>query len=256
MKFEAFIVEDNEDDYNRIAGFLTDIPDVKLISKYLKNHPYSTAIEQIKFLKPNLLIIDHELNGKEGLNGLDLFHEVAGPYVFAIFCSQHDEASDNDSLFLNAKFAKKDTDQVLRKRIESRIDAAREYFRRLPDSRFLSVRIGEDDVPVHFTDICYLEAEKDHTHLYLFGKEKAVLVKKGIGEIIERYQLESLCFIKVSKSYVVNMFRIISIRPNPDILSRRMVLVDHAVNKPKRIPISKEFFKSLRGQYFLDRYKK
>jgi DNA-binding LytR/AlgR family response regulator len=184
--------------------------------KYLKEHPI------------DLLFLDINM---PSLSGIDFYQGLAGSPPLVIFTTAHSEYAV-EGFNLNA------VDYLLKPFTESRfqqaVAKAQEILsRRQPalEEEFLFLRIDYSLVKIAIAEVVLIEGMDDYLRIHL--KEKApLLVRMTMKAILS--QLPSARFVRVHRSYIVNLAGIVNIR-------NKTIYLDD-----KEIPIGtsyeKEFF--------------
>lgn len=111
-------------------------------------------------------------------------------------------------------------------------------------SEFLFLNSRDELLRIDISKIVYFEANGNYTHIILANKLKSsVCMNLAQTEkmLAERLKEKSRCFVRIGKSYIVNMSFVYQI----SIIKQRLVLSDYT-SFAYQLEISKEALKKLR----------
>ena len=200
------------------------------------------AIMHIKQNKPDIILMDIHLKGK--LNGIETVKEIQKnfsiPVIYLTANADDDHfnraKATNPSAFISKPFKKLDLQRAIElvvNHIKFNNSETNSSEHEKSNTFILSdcifVRHHEKMVKVNINDILYIEAERNYCRIY--SKEKEYLLVMTLKDIAAK--LPQKHFIRVHRSYVVNLSQI------------NEVATSHIVIGRKAIPISKSFKEEL-----------
>jgi len=197
-------------------------------------HNKSQAIEMLKTHKPDLAILDIMLeNQPDGIDiGAYIKENFGIPFIFLTSHNQKtviDLAKNvNPSSYLIKPFNK----DLIYASVEIALTNAMspppsEALPPILDSLF--VKQKEYFIKVNLDEIIYLQADEHYTHILV--QDRKMTVKQGLGELAVRL---NKFFIRVHKSYIVNLQKVRAVGTNDILLSN-----------DQEIPIGRAFRKDL-----------
>jgi two-component system LytT family response regulator len=211
----AIIIEDEEPARQLIKSFLSEFNQIELVGEYSDGFSGAVAINRDK---PDLIFLDIQLPKLNGFELLELLEH--NPQI--IFTTAYDEHAV-------AAFERNATDYLLKpfskerfaKAIDKALDINRnmvtpnkpsdnfsELTRDLPLNRIV-VKDSKGINVIPINDIRYFEAQDDYVMIYT---QKARFLKKQTLKNLEE-RLTSELFIRVHRSYIVNISEITKIEP-------------------------------------------
>jgi two-component system LytT family response regulator len=215
------LVDDEPLARRKLRRFLDEVPEVEVVGEAVDG---SDAVEQIDRLRPDLVLLDIQM---PGMDGLDVAQAIsAGPMPFIVFVTAYNEhalrAFDVGAVDYLLKPVDPDRfrvtlDRVLgrlregqrgdiERRITRAIEAAAPGRPRL--DRFLIKARGRSTF-LMLRDIEWIEA--DGNYLRLHAAEGSHLVR-GTMKALER-RLDPACFARIHRSTAINLDRVKHIEP-------------------------------------------
>jgi DNA-binding LytR/AlgR family response regulator len=174
------------------------------------NKTFTDSTEAARYLKKfpvDLLFLDIQMPGQSGLE----FCEANANGKMVIFTTAHSEHAV-EGFNLNA------VDYLLKpialERFQKAAAKASDYFNYLHassqhENKYLFVRSEYSLVKIPFSEIEYIETLDDYIKIHTPGK-KQVLTKMNLKNVMSR--LDSREFVRVHRSYIVPLSRIVSVR--------------------------------------------
>src|SRR5436853_939395 len=221
VQIRALIVDDEERARERVRDMLHGDPEIEVIGECSNG---KEALEAVKKKSPDLIFLDIQMPGKNGLDVVDLLPPDRMPAV--IFITAYDqyavrafEVHALDYLlkpFDQARFQKslqRAKDQILSGKtgeIGQRIMSALEQIRTRPE--YLERLVVKTNGRVFFvktSEIDWLEAEGNYVRLHS-GKE-SYLLRETITAL--ESQLDPKVFMRVHRSAIVNINQIQELQP-------------------------------------------
>lgn len=132
MKLTTLIIEDSKLQYNRIKEQLSGYRDIIIVGTYLGEQPFDLAVKAINKLRPNLIIIDWNLDDLKKRTGEQIIAQVDKYPYYILFCSSYINAiNKTQSIFSNAKFFLKEPSLLFfpPKELEIALKIAKEYLK-------------------------------------------------------------------------------------------------------------------------------
>jgi two-component system LytT family response regulator len=175
------------------------------------------AIEEIKKLKPDLVLLDIAMPAK---SGFDVLKELKDTRFEVIFVTAHNEFMIEAFHFSAVDYLLKPVDEDLlidaikraRTRIQEKsgdknINALLYNVQQQLSSRNMRLCIPslKGFQVVELNDILYAESSNNYTYFH-FADNKKICTAKSLIEYEEL--LADACFVRIHKSYVVNLFHV------------------------------------------------
>lgn len=214
-----FICDDNRDILDYIDSILKRRLSNYNIYTYSK---YEDLVKDINDIKVDILIMDIVLNNKNGIDvvkeNIDKFSNTQIIYITA-FDDYIEECFETNLIYVLRKPIVEDK---LMKAIDKAICNIRDV------NKSIIVKVGKDNRKINIKDINYIESEG---RLIKFNLSEEIITV--YGKISDVEDDLGLMFVRIHKSYLVNMDRI----------------VNYTINKielknGKSLPISRSFSKS------------
>jgi len=201
MPYNCFIIDDEPLAIEVIENHLGKIPQFNV------NGTFTDAVEAfmaVKYQQPNLLFLDIEM---PGFNGLDFIKsmkvkpEIIITTAYREFAVEGFELNILDYLVKPIAFDRfmMAIDKFLTKRAESQHDSSQ--------SDYIMVRANRKQVKIKLEQILYIEGLKDYVKIVL--EDRTILTKESIGNFYQH--LDPKKFIRIHKSYVVAADKITAI---------------------------------------------
>ena len=214
-RLRALIVDDEKPARQKLRRFLQSQPDIEIAGEAGDG---LAALEMIRRLSPDLVLLDIQMPGLTGFEVIDSFGPGSFPYV--IFVTAYDE-------YALKAFEIHAVDYLLKPFTDERLATALEHFRSRrhsseeiinllqslssPDARLerVLIRDGERIVPVRLEEVLRISAEEKYVRLHLAGK--SYLYRAPLSGLAER--LDPRRFVRVHRSEVVNVDFIAELQP-------------------------------------------
>jgi len=207
---KAILIDDEENSLNGLQEkIIRHCPEIEIIATCTQ--PVK-AIDEINNLKPDVIFLDIEM---PGMNGFTLLQKVQFKNFELIFVTAYDhyavKAIRYSALdYLVKPVEPEDLKFAVRRAVDKRNTiASRQQFDLLMENinpaakTFKRLAVPSYD-GLHFikvSDIIYLEAHVNYTHLHLVNKQKYV-VSRTIKDFEEL--LPSETFLRIHNSYIIN----------------------------------------------------
>jgi DNA-binding LytR/AlgR family response regulator len=204
------VVEDDEIDRLSVETEADKFPFLKRIASC--SHPLE-AVELITKYHPDVLFVDIEM---PGLSGLQLVKKLANLQLLPVFITSHPEFAIESyeieafDYLLKPLTAERFARCALRLRDFCRLRVKAFAFEKEQESGTLMIKQGYEKCKLHLKDILYLEAMKDYTRIIVPGKQYLVLATLSSMQD----QLPPEKFIRIHRSYVVNLDKIVRLKGN------------------------------------------
>lgn len=206
MTMRAILVDDEPPARELLREYLAEFPQITVVAECGSGR---AAVETVRRLEPDLLFLDVQMPGLDGLQVLEQLErlpQVVFSTAYDSFAVKAFEAGAVDYLlkpYSRERF-RKAVERVLERRTPEGADADR-LLALLARARSpahlerLLVRVGERIVPIDTGEIVWIEASGDYTRLHTRGK--GYLCSLGIGALEER--LDPARFLRVHRSAIV-----------------------------------------------------
>jgi len=204
------VVEDDEIDRLSVETEAAKFPFLKRIASC--SHPLE-AVELITKYHPDILFVDIEM---PGISGLQLVKKLANQQLLPVFITSHPEFAIESyeieafDYLLKPLTAERFARCALRLRDFCRLRVKAFAFEKEQESGTLMIKQGYEKCKLHLKDILYLEAMKDYTRIIVPGKQYLVLATLSSMQD----QLPPEKFIRIHRSYVVNLDKIVRLKGN------------------------------------------
>jgi DNA-binding LytR/AlgR family response regulator len=204
------VVEDDEIDRLSVETEADKFPFLKRIASC--SHPLEAA-ELITQYHPDILFVDIEM---PGISGLQLVKKMAAEKLLPVFITSHPEFAIESyeieafDYLLKPLTAERFARCALRLRDFCQLRLKAFAFEKEQESGVLIIKQGYEKCKLHIRDILYLEAMKDYTRIIVPGKQYLVLATLHSMQD----QLPPDKFIRIHRSYVVNLDKIIRLKGN------------------------------------------
>ena len=217
MKLRAIIVDDERIARTRLRRLLSEQPDIEIVAECADG---MTAVDAVRELSPDLLLLDIEMAGMNGFDVLDALGPERQPAV--IFITAYDEHAVRAFEACALDYLLKPTSPD---RLSKALRRAREHIAAHPrvaapsvapevptaGGRRFTVRSGGRISFVTAEEIDWVEAAGNYVILHV-GKLNHMM-RETMGGI--EAQLPSDTFLRVSRSAIVNLRRIKELHSSP-----------------------------------------
>lgn len=209
------------DDDNTVRKLLSmiikkELPQVNIVGEF---DDASSALDKINSLKPDLVFLDIEM---PGMNGLDFLKELDDPDIEVVVTTGYEQYAINALKMSVVDYLLKpiDKEELIKavKRAEERLKSRREMDRYKtlvhnmksdkPQSHKLGLTQQDAVIFVEVKDIIRCEASSNYTLVVTVGGKKIMVTKtlRQFEEILEPYS-----FIRVHRSHLVNPEHVIKL---------------------------------------------
>ena len=199
------------------------------MSSYIKKVPFlqleaqfHTAIEAREFLQENKVdVLFCDINLPE-LNGLDFVKSLDGSPMVVFTTAYSEYALDGFRLdavdYLLKPFSLDDFKRAA-DRVKKRYDAmtAAQEVSQIDEDDAIFLKTEYKIMRISIGDIAYVEAMSEYLRIYLDGVSRPVIVLLSMKKMEER--LPSSSFMRVHRSYIINLKRIREVSKNRIILA-------------------------------------
>jgi DNA-binding LytR/AlgR family response regulator len=204
------VVEDDEIDRLTVETEADKFPFLKRIASC--SHPLE-AIELITAYHPDVLFVDIEM---PGITGLQLVKRLSAEKLLPVFITSHPEFAIESyeieafDYLLKPLTSERFARCALRLRDFCQLRLKAFAFEKEQETGVLMIKQGYEKCKLRIQDILYLEAMKDYTRIIVPGKQYLVLATLGSMQD----QLPPEKFIRIHRSYVVNLDKVVRMKGN------------------------------------------
>ncbi|BAV05090.1 two component transcriptional regulator, LytTR family [Filimonas lacunae] len=186
---------------------------------------YTEAIDLLEHQKPDLLLLDIQLAGKK--DGFDVAQQLNErypmPFIFLTANSDAETIDQAKKVKPHAYIVKPFTKEELFAAIEIAFSNFANSFpagktaapTALHDKDHLFVKDGHTYKKIYLHEILYLESDANYVSVHL-QLQKKVMIRTTINALIE--QINSKNFLRVHRSYSVNIEKIVHVHPSEIVL--------------------------------------
>lgn len=248
-KLQCYIVDDEPRAVNTLS-YLIENYCADQASILGSTNKYEEALQFLQQNKPDVLFLDIKLgNGKTGFDLLrDLGHlgniqviMTTAYDEFAIEAFKHGAA--NYLLKpINPDDLKLAIDRIEKLPKQKELTQESKLIRTAQDRLFLPDRKGWNSFL--FKDIVFLKAENVYTHIHL-DNQPTEIISKSLGFIEQNHLVNNKSFIRVQKSYIVNVQHIVRINKQDS----GFLEMSNGLSVPISIQMKKEIFEILTGEH-------
>ena len=207
MKLTVLIIDDEPLSCARLKRLLQPEQDISSIAIAENGQ---TALPVIRELNPDILFLDIEM---PGLNGFEMLNKLPpGKKPYTIFVTAYEEHAVKAFEVEAVDYLLK---PVTKERLTAALDRAKNLLRQNSSSR-------QNDYPTHLVvkekdgvqlikvnEIDWLEA--DGRYVILHSSSRSFAIREGISNISAR--LDPSKFLRIHRSYIVNVDRIAKLQP-------------------------------------------
>lgn len=204
------IVEDDEVDRLSVETEADKFPFLQRIATC--SHPLEAA-ELITKFHPDIIFVDIEM---PGISGLHLVKMMAAEKMLPVFITSHPEFAIESyeieafDYLLKPLTGDRFARCALRLRDFCQLRLKAYAFEKEQESGILMIKQGHEKCKLRLQDILYLEAMKDYTRVVV--PERQYLVLTTLRSMQDKLPFEK--FIRIHRSYIVNLDKIVSIKSN------------------------------------------
>ena len=229
---KTVIVDDEPLAREGLELHIQEVSDLELQEQF--GHP-TDAIAYLEKDDTDLLFLDVEM---PDMSGIDLLKALQSPPMTVLTTAYTDYALEGFDLGVIDYLVK----PIRLERFISAVNKAREYLRlrelsdqteQMPDQDHIFLKADRKFVKVFLNDIQYIQGMKDYVMVYT--SESRVITAMNMKTI--NSQLDSSRFVRVSKSYIINVSKIVEVKNNS-------VMIEDV-----EIPIGKKY-----KEHFLDNF--
>ncbi len=229
---KTVIVDDEPLAREGLELHIQEVSDLELQEQF--GHP-TDAIAYLEKNDTDLLFLDVEM---PDMSGIDLLKALQSPPMTVLTTAYTDYALEGFDLGVIDYLVK----PIRLERFISAVNKAREYLRlrelsdqteQMPDQDHIFLKADRKFVKVFLNDIQYIQGMKDYVMVYT--SESRVITAMNMKTI--NSQLDSSRFVRVSKSYIINVSKIVEVKNNS-------VMIEDV-----EIPIGKKY-----KEHFLDNF--
>jgi len=237
MKIRCLIVDDEPPALDLLEGYVKKTPFLELAGRC------NSAFEALKALEAepvDLLFLDIQM---PELNGLQLSRSLGGEQrvIFTTAFEQYAlEGFKADALdYLLKPFSYEEFLQAAGKarawfELKSRAGAPREE-----KGQSIFVKSDYKLVRIDLDDILYIEGLKDYAKIYLEGRERPVMTIRSMISLEEQLPAES--FLRVHRSFIVNLAKVKTIERNRIVFGKTYIPVSEKYQERFREFVTRHF---------------
>ena len=229
---KTVIVDDEPLAREGLELHIQEVSDIDLQAQF--GHP-TDAIAYLEKNEIDLLFLDVEM---PDMSGIDLLKSLQAPPMTVLTTAYTDYALEGFDLGVIDYLVK----PIRLERFISAVNKAREYLRlqelssqtvASPDENHIFLKADRKFVKVFLDDILYIQGMKDYVMVYT--AENRIITAMNMKTI--NSQLDSTRFVRVSKSYIINVSQIVEVKNNAIMIG------------DVEIPMGKKY-----KEHFLDNY--
>lgn len=200
------------------------------------------ALSFVKQDQPNIVLMDINLKGElDGIDTVKLIKEIQDVAVIYLTANA-DEVNFNRAksthphAFISKPFKKLDLQRAIELTVDRLQQEQNENIKVSPPtvesapfmlSDCIFVRHSDKMVKVHIKDILYIEAERNYCRIY--SKDKEYLLVSTLKDMDEK--LPNKHFIRVHRSFIVNLSQIDEIATSHIVISKKAIPVSKSLKE-------------------------
>jgi len=194
----CLIIDDDDFARETLKDLICTFCDIDILKSL--NDP-QTAIRHIAILQPDLIFLDINMPGKNGMKILDEVNEL-GLDSKVIFVTAHNE-------FLLDALKQKAFDYLLKPinatELQETVNRYSESRKSIPSSsenNKITIKNSHGSLYISRSDVLFLEADGNYSKLQLL-RNKTELLSKNIGKLENLFPVDK--FYKISRSVIINI---------------------------------------------------
>ena len=213
MMINTFIAEDEEPSLNRLRRLLNEYPNLQLVGTAFDG---ITAIQEINRLRPDLLLLDIKMPGKNGFEVLDgleyvplvIFITAYNQYAIKAF---EENAVDYILKPVSPKRLASAIDRVLERKIPLDLNLFKELFKKgySPNHiRRFTVKRGDEILIIPEEQVCFFKAEEGYIFLHTYSDY--FFFEMTLKDLEKSLNPSKFC--RIHKSYIVALDQILKLK--------------------------------------------
>jgi DNA-binding LytR/AlgR family response regulator len=213
MMIKTFIAEDEEPSLNRLKRLLEEYPNLQLVGTALNG---IAAIEEVNKLRPDLLLLDIKMPGKNGFEVLEeleyvplvIFITAYNQYAIKAF---EENAVDYLLKPVSPKRLTSSINRVLERKIPMDINLFNDLFKKgyRPDYiRRFTVKRGDEILIIPEEQVYYFKAEEGYIFLHTYSNH--FFFEMTLRDLEKNLNPSKFC--RIHKSYIVALDQILKIK--------------------------------------------
>lgn len=218
LKKTCYIVEDNEADKNVLLSYIEKSPFISIVGSAPN---YADAISFLLTYHVDILFLDIEISDSGELNGIDIIKSMSNLPSIII-------TSNHEKFAVDSYTVGKTSDYLLKPFDFNRylIAVNRALNTSVPSIPILKqnsifFKMGRQYQKFNLDEILYFETYGIYLKVYTTLSKKPFVINESLVGIMER--LDNSIFIRIHKSFVVNVLKIDSFNANNIILANSSI---------------------------------
>ena len=187
------------------------------------------AMERIQEEKIDLVFLDIEM---PGLNGTELIKTMAHQMPMVIFVTAYKKyALEGYELNVVDYLLKPVSYERFLKSVNKAFELVqnKNLRSRLLDLEYFFVNADYGHIKINYEDVLFIEAMKDYIKVFISKKEEPIISRLSLKTVDER--LPSDKFLRVQKSFIVNLDKITSIKGNRIFIDKHQIPFSETVKE-------------------------